>query len=105
MEKYAILLVAILAAALIVVLVDSYHEKKRWRDSALINARKRLQKDQERERQVGLINQNAAKNIARLNAVVEDLQADNLRLKKINEVYRKQIERKEEKAGGGESDG
>lgn len=89
-----VLLVAV-SSVLLVALVDTYREKQRWRDAALGNARKRLRRDDERDAEIGLINKRAAAKINELNAYLQDMRDENSRLRKINENYRKQIERAE----------
>ena len=89
-----VLLVAV-SSVLLVALVDTYREKQRWRDAALGNARKRLRRDDERDAEIGLINKRAAAKINELNICLQDMRDENSRLRKINENYRKQIERAE----------
>lgn len=89
-----VLLVAI-SSVLLVALVDTYREKQRWRDAALGNARKRLCRDEEHEAEIGTIHKKAAAKINELNAYLQDMRDENSRLRKINENYRKQIERAE----------
>lgn len=88
----ALLLVA--CAVLGGLVVHLWRQARRWRDSAIGNARKRLRKNLDHENEVGQINRKAAKEIARLNEDLDALVAENRRLRKINENYRKQVERR-----------
>lgn len=89
-----VVLLAAVSSVLLLALVHTYREKKRWRDAALGNARKRLRRDDERDAEIGLINKRAAAKINELNAYLQDLREQNNRLRKINENYRKQLERR-----------
>ena len=77
------------------ILYEVWEDRKRWRDSALGNARKRLRKNEVYEAEKRQINAKAAKEIHRLNIELDALAAENNHLRKINRNYKKQLERRE----------
>ena len=79
-----------------------YHlvrERNRWRENALGNARGRIQKVRELREQEGLLNRNAAKTIAHLNAENEDLRNALQRQKNMYRRLLEQIDRRTQEGG------
>ena len=92
--KAATGLLLVACAVLVGLVAHLWRQARRWRDSAIGNARKRLRKNLDHENEIGRINRNAAKEIARLNAELDALAAENRRLRNVNETYRKKVERR-----------
>jgi len=92
--KAIIIIFAIAVLALSAALYDSKKECKRYRASALKIGRASHEKDKQLREADNLINKNAADTIVRQNAVIEDLQTRIRQLERINENYKKQLERR-----------
>ena len=76
--------------------VTLYFTNKRmemWRDHSIKNGRAAIQKGKELRELDGQINRRAAKRIAEQNAVIEELEGEIRRLRRMNETYKKQLER------------
>ena len=83
----------IVTVALSIAIWTEHKEKLRYRDAALKNGRARLQRDEKHRDEIGQINRRAAHKIAEQNAVIEELEGEIRRLRKLNETYKKQLER------------
>lgn len=85
----------IVVAILCILLWTEHKEKLRYRDAALKNGRARLQRDEKHRDEIGQINRRAAHKIAEQNAVIEELEGEIRRLRRMNETYKKQLERRQ----------
>lgn len=83
----------LVSVAFCVALWTEHKEKLRYRDAALKNGRARLQRDEKHLDEIGQINRRAAHKIAEQNAVIEELEGEIRRLRRMNETYKKQLER------------
>lgn len=70
-----------------------------WKDSAMGNARGRIQMGKELREQEGLLNRNAAKAIAQLNAENQDLREELQRQKNLYRRALEQMDRRKRDAG------
>lgn len=88
-----LIITIIVSVALSIALWTEHREKLRYRDAALKNGRARLQRDEKHRDEIGQINRRAAHKIAEQNATIEELMAQIRRLRRMNETYKKQLER------------
>lgn len=95
-ELIITIIAVIVSVAFCVALWAEHKEKLRYRDAALKNGRARLQRDEAHRDEIGQINRRAAKRIAEQNAIIEELEGEIRRLRKLNETYKKQLERSSE---------
>ncbi len=94
MIKLIITIIAVISSIVCCVVMWTEHkEKLRYRDAALKNGRARLQRDEEHLDEIGQINRRAAHKIAEQNATIEELEGEIRRLRRMNETYKKQMER------------
>ena len=84
----------LVSVAFCIALWTEHREKMRYRDAALKNGRARLQRDEKHRDEIGQINRRAAHKIAEQNATIEDLEGEIRRLRRMNETYKKQLERR-----------
>ena len=84
----------LVSVAFCIALWTEHREKMRYRDAALKNGRARLQRDEKHRDEIGQINRRAAHKIAEQNAIIEELEGEIRRLRRINENYKKQLERR-----------
>lgn len=75
-------------------------QRNYWKDSAMGNARGRIQLGKELREQEGIINRNAARAIAQLNAENQDLRAALARTENINRNLLRQMDRRKKDDAG-----
>ena len=85
----------IVSVVFCIALWTEHKEKLRYRDAALKNGRARLQRDEKHRDEIGQINRRAAHKIAEQNATIEELEGEIRRLRRTNETYKKQLERRQ----------
>lgn len=96
MIELIITIISVLASvAFCIALWTEHKEKLRYRDAALKNGRARLQRDEKHRDEIGQINRRAAHKIAEQNATIEELEGEIRRLRRMNETYKKQLERRQ----------
>ena len=95
-ELIITIIAVIVSVAFCVALWTEHKEKLRYRDAALKNGRARHQRDEKRRDEIGQINRRAAHKIAEQNAGIEELEGEIRRLRRMNETYKKQLERSSE---------
>lgn len=93
-ELIITIIATLVSVAFCVALWTEHREKLRYRDAALKNGRARLQRDEAHRDEIGQINRRAAHKIAEQNATIEDLESEIRRMRRMNETYKKQLERR-----------
>lgn len=91
-------IIIILCLALILVSVELYQTNKRlkfWQRNAIGNGRGRIRRNEIKQNDMGQIHKNTAKKLNEQNAIIEDLTNENRRLQRLNETYKRQIERRD----------
>lgn len=92
--KTAIIIIPCIA--LILVSIELYQTNKRlkfWQRNAIGNGRGRIKRNESVQAEIGLIHAKTAKKLNEQAAIIEDLQTELRNLRKINENYKKQLER------------
>lgn len=89
-------IIIILCLALILVSIELYQTHKRlkfWQRNAIGNGRGRIKRNESAQAEIGQIHAKTAKKLTEQAAIIEDLQTELRNLRKINENYKKQLER------------
>lgn len=89
-------IIIILCIALILVSLELYQTNKRlkfWQRNAIGNGRGRIKRNESVQAEIGQIHAKTAKKLTEQAAIIEDLQTELRNLRKINENYKKQLER------------
>lgn len=90
-------IIIILCIALILVSIELYQTNKRlkfWQRNAIGNGRGRIKRNEIAQAEIGQIHAKTAKKLNEQAAIIEDLQTELRNLRKINENYKKQLERR-----------
>ena len=92
-------IIIILCIALILVSVELHQTHKRlkfWQRNAIGNGRGRIKRNESVQAEIGQIHAKTAKKLNEQAAIIEDLQTELRNLRRVNETYRKQLERRSE---------
>lgn len=90
-------IIIILCLALILVSIELYQTNKRlkfWQRNAIGNGRGRIKRNEIAQSEIGQIHAKTAKKLTEQTAIIEDLQTELRNLRRINENYKKQLERR-----------